>query len=136
VAGNHNFRDKAVDRYRHRYFRKGKYIYDKIGELGCVGCGRCVRSCTASIANPLAVFNELALARGQGGRSALGAVGIILTVAAPGAPKHGYPKIIIKLVSIIMHDAVWTAGATRGGHSTTFIQSHRPSLSIMGTRPL
>lgn len=59
VAGNHNFRPKALDRYRHRYFRKGKYIYDKIGELGCVGCGRCVRACTANIANPLAVFNAL-----------------------------------------------------------------------------
>ena len=59
VAGNHNFRPKAQDRYRHRYFRKGKYIYDKIGELGCVGCGRCVRACTAGIANPLKVFNEL-----------------------------------------------------------------------------
>jgi len=59
VAGNHNFRPKAQDRYRHRYFRKGKYIYDKIGELGCVGCGRCVRACTAAIANPLKVFNEL-----------------------------------------------------------------------------
>lgn len=59
VAGDHNFRGQAMERYRHRYFRKGKYIFDKIGELGCVGCGRCVRACTASIANPRAVFNEL-----------------------------------------------------------------------------
>jgi ferredoxin len=59
VAGGHNFREKARQRYRHRYFRKGKYIFDKLGELGCVGCGRCVKACTARIANPLAVFNEL-----------------------------------------------------------------------------
>ncbi|MGE4297137.1 MAG: 4Fe-4S dicluster domain-containing protein [Desulfovibrionaceae bacterium] len=59
VAGDHNFRPQAMDRYRHRYFRKGKYIFDKIGELGCVGCGRCVRACTAGIANPMEVFNEL-----------------------------------------------------------------------------
>lgn len=59
VAGDHNFRPQAMDRYRHRYFRKGQYIYDKIGELGCVGCGRCVRACTAGIANPMAVYNEL-----------------------------------------------------------------------------
>jgi sulfhydrogenase subunit beta (sulfur reductase) len=59
VAPDHNFRPQAMDRYRHRYFRKGKYIFDKIGELGCVGCGRCVRACTAGIANPKAVFNEL-----------------------------------------------------------------------------
>ncbi len=59
VAPSHNFRSQALERYRHRYFRKGKYIFDKIGELGCVGCGRCVRACTAGIANPKAVFNEL-----------------------------------------------------------------------------
>lgn len=59
IAGGHNFRSKAWERYRHRYFRKGKYIYDKIGELGCVGCGRCVSACTADIANPMAVFNQL-----------------------------------------------------------------------------
>ncbi len=59
VAGGHNFTPEAKERYRHRYFRKGKYIYDKIGELGCVGCGRCVRACTAGIANPMAVYNEL-----------------------------------------------------------------------------
>lgn len=59
VAGDHNFREHAMERYRHRYFRKGKYIYDKIGELGCVGCGRCVRACTSRIANPKAVYNEL-----------------------------------------------------------------------------
>ena len=59
IAGDHNFRGRPWERYRHRYMRKGKYIYDKIGELGCVGCGRCVRACTAKIANPKAVFNEL-----------------------------------------------------------------------------
>ncbi len=59
VAGGHNFQPEAMDRYRHRYFRKGKYIFDRLGELGCVGCGRCVRACTAGIANPMAVYNEL-----------------------------------------------------------------------------
>jgi ferredoxin len=59
VAGGHNFRAQARDRYRHRYFRKGKYIFDLLGELGCVGCGRCVSACTARIANPKAVFNAL-----------------------------------------------------------------------------
>jgi len=29
--------------------RKGKYIYEKFGELGCVGCGRCIRACVANI---------------------------------------------------------------------------------------
>ncbi|NCC23628.1 MAG: Ni/Fe hydrogenase subunit beta [Deltaproteobacteria bacterium] len=59
IAGGHNFRAKALERYRHRYYRKGKYIYDLVGELGCVGCGRCVRACTAGIANPMEVYNAL-----------------------------------------------------------------------------
>ncbi len=59
IAGGHNFRPTPWERYRHRYMRKGKYIYDKIGELGCVGCGRCVRACTARIANPKEVFQEI-----------------------------------------------------------------------------
>lgn len=59
VAGNHNFRSKRSARYRHRYYRKGKYVYDMIGELSCVGCGRCITACTAKIANPAEVFNRL-----------------------------------------------------------------------------
>lgn len=59
VAGDHNFRPHTRERFRHRYYRKGKYIYDKIGQLGCVGCGRCVSGCTSGIADPKAVFNEL-----------------------------------------------------------------------------
>lgn len=59
VAGDHNFRPHTLERYRHRYYRKGKYIYDMIGELGCVGCGRCVGGCTSGIADPKSVFNSL-----------------------------------------------------------------------------
>ncbi len=59
IAGGLNFRPNAWERYRHRYMRKGKYIYDRIGELGCVGCGRCVKACTAKIANPREVFREI-----------------------------------------------------------------------------
>lgn len=49
VAGGENFREARSGRQRHRFMRKGKYIYEKFGELGCVGCGRCVRTCVASI---------------------------------------------------------------------------------------
>ncbi len=59
VAGDHNFRSRKADRYRHRYYRKGKYIPEKIGQTGCVGCGRCVTACVANIANPVEVFNRL-----------------------------------------------------------------------------
>jgi len=60
VAGNHNFRKKREDRFRHRMYRKGKYVPSKIGgEIACVGCGRCVSACTAHIANPVDVYNTI-----------------------------------------------------------------------------
>ncbi|MDY6877207.1 MAG: 4Fe-4S dicluster domain-containing protein [Chloroflexota bacterium] len=49
VAGGENFREARSARQCHRFMRKGKYIYEKFGELGCVGCGRCVRTCVANI---------------------------------------------------------------------------------------
>ncbi len=60
VAGDHNFRAAKSERFRHRYFRKGKYIPEKIGQTGCVGCGRCVSACVAKIANPVEIYNRIA----------------------------------------------------------------------------
>lgn len=60
VAGGENFRGKRPDRYRHRFFRKGVYINKKIGELACVGCGRCSSVCLPDIADPVKVINRLA----------------------------------------------------------------------------
>lgn len=60
VAGDHNFRKKRADRFRHRLYRKGKYVPGKIdGEIACVGCGRCISACTSHIANPVDVYNTL-----------------------------------------------------------------------------
>ncbi|NUM33151.1 MAG: 4Fe-4S dicluster domain-containing protein [Candidatus Brocadiae bacterium] len=59
VAGNHNFRKLAGDRLKHRIFRKGKYIIDKFGMAGCVGCGRCSQACVANIASPVDIVQEL-----------------------------------------------------------------------------
>ena len=58
VAGGENFRQARSARQRHRFMRKGKYIYDKVGELGCVGCGRCVRACLVHI-NIVDGFNAI-----------------------------------------------------------------------------
>ena len=49
VAGGENFREHRASRLRHRMFRKGKYINERTGKLGCVGCGRCSRHCVANI---------------------------------------------------------------------------------------
>jgi ferredoxin len=60
VAGNHDFRKNRADRFRHRMYRKAKYVPFKIGgEMACVGCGRCVAACLPDIANPVAVYNRL-----------------------------------------------------------------------------
>lgn len=58
VAGNENFREHQADRLRHRFMRKGRYLMEKYGELGCTGCGRCARSCLVDI-SPVNVFNDL-----------------------------------------------------------------------------
>ncbi len=61
VAGKINFRKDPAARYRHRYYRKGKFVPAKIGgQIACVGCGRCITACVANIANPVEVFNRLA----------------------------------------------------------------------------
>jgi ferredoxin len=58
VAGGENFRRNRSERLRHRCLRKGKYIQEKFGRPGCVGCGRCIRACTADI-SILEIFNQL-----------------------------------------------------------------------------
>jgi len=58
VAGGENFREHQSARLRHRFMRKGRYLLEKYGELGCTGCGRCARSCLVHI-SPVNVFNDL-----------------------------------------------------------------------------
>jgi NAD-dependent dihydropyrimidine dehydrogenase PreA subunit len=60
VAPDHEFRCKRSDRFRHRLYRKGKYVPSKIGgQVACVGCGRCIGACLPDIANPVTVYNKL-----------------------------------------------------------------------------
>jgi ferredoxin len=60
VAGDHDFRKARGDRFRHRLYRKAKYVPAKIGgQIACVGCGRCVSACLPDIANPVKVYNRL-----------------------------------------------------------------------------
>lgn len=59
VAGGENFRETRAERYRHRYMRKGKYIYERYGDIACVGCGRCTSHCVPDIADPIDVYDGL-----------------------------------------------------------------------------
>jgi len=62
VAGGENFRERRSDRLRHRFFRKGKYILEDYGRMGCVGCGRCDRVCVAKISS-VETYNQIAGSR-------------------------------------------------------------------------
>ena len=59
VASGENFRSTRPTRYRHRYFKKGKYLFDRFGFISCVGCGRCSSNCLPDIANPVSLFNDM-----------------------------------------------------------------------------
>ncbi|UCE59718.1 MAG: 4Fe-4S dicluster domain-containing protein [Phycisphaerales bacterium] len=59
VAGDHNFRAKAAARLRHRIYRKAKWVKEREGVAGCVGCARCDRACTAKISS-VEIYNQLA----------------------------------------------------------------------------
>jgi len=59
VASGEDFRPTKPARYRHRYFKKGKYLFDRFGFVSCVGCGRCSSNCLPDIANPVKLFNEM-----------------------------------------------------------------------------
>jgi sulfhydrogenase subunit beta (sulfur reductase) len=48
-ASGHNPRQTARSRYRNRVMDKFKYTVDMVGEVSCVGCGRCVVECPAGI---------------------------------------------------------------------------------------
>jgi ferredoxin len=59
VATGENFREDGTARLRHRLHRKGKYMLERYGVLGCVGCGRCVSACLPDIASPVEVYNTM-----------------------------------------------------------------------------
>jgi ferredoxin len=51
--------EERRDRYRHRFYRKWAYLFGKLDEPACVGCGRCSSVCLPDIADPVKVFNSL-----------------------------------------------------------------------------
>ncbi|MBI5000880.1 MAG: 4Fe-4S dicluster domain-containing protein [Euryarchaeota archaeon] len=59
IGSGEVFRDDILDRYRHRFHRKGRYLPDRLGFVACVGCGRCASQCVPDIADPVNLINML-----------------------------------------------------------------------------
>jgi sulfhydrogenase subunit beta (sulfur reductase) len=49
MAGGHNPRPGRKERVRQRFLHKLQYYPEIYGELACVGCGRCLRSCPVNL---------------------------------------------------------------------------------------
>ncbi len=49
VAGGHNFRPTMPSRVRFRIYHKFRAEPEQINQIGCIGCGRCTRTCPADI---------------------------------------------------------------------------------------
>jgi sulfhydrogenase subunit beta (sulfur reductase) len=49
VAGGRDFRPTRAQQLRYRIFRKGKYMPERYGMVGCTGCGRCATHCPTRI---------------------------------------------------------------------------------------
>lgn len=64
-GSGHNPRLDPAKRYRNRLMDKFKYTVDMVGEVSCVGCGRCVRVCPAGIDIRQAVLEVLKAAEGE-----------------------------------------------------------------------
>jgi ferredoxin len=49
MAGGHNPRPTKKERLRNRYLHKLAYFDERYGKTLCVGCGRCISKCPASL---------------------------------------------------------------------------------------
>ncbi len=58
LAGGKIVRRTPQERFKFRFFHKFLFIRERYGVFGCVGCGRCVSSCSSHI-HPLDVLSEV-----------------------------------------------------------------------------
>jgi ferredoxin len=48
-ASGYNPREKKRERFKQRIMHKFYYLKERLGEFGCVGCGRCIKFCPVGI---------------------------------------------------------------------------------------
>ena len=58
VTGNHVFRKKREERFKHRIYHQLEYFKEKNGVNLCVGCGRCIEACPTRI-DFVQILNEM-----------------------------------------------------------------------------
>jgi sulfhydrogenase subunit beta (sulfur reductase) len=58
IAGDHVFREKREERFKHRIYHQLDYFKDKHGFNLCVGCGRCISGCPTRI-DFVKIINEM-----------------------------------------------------------------------------
>jgi ferredoxin len=58
VAGDHIFRDKREDRFKHRIYHQLQYFKERYNIQMCVGCGRCITHCPTEI-DFVQIINEM-----------------------------------------------------------------------------
>ena len=125
VAGGENFRPTKASRFRHRMLRKGKYILERYGRLGCVGCGRCGIACLTDIASPAETFNAIA-ARDQEMRQAARA-------AAAGATEAYVPEAVTvaRIETLAAREKLFVLEPC-GGTKTTHLPGQFVMVSVAG----
>ncbi len=102
VAGGENFRHGKAARFRHRIFRKGKYVLERYGMVGCVGCGRCISACLPEIASPVEAFNTIAQrAKAKSARRLIGKVTPQSDLYAP------QPAKLVRVESLAANEKVF-----------------------------
>jgi len=128
VATGENFRHDKASRFRHRIFRKGRYILERYGKFGCVGCGRCATACLADIASPLEAFNAIV----ESAEAKEAAIRIVREVRAETELYVPRPAELVRVSELTPREKVFEFrfkdGKSLGHRPGQFVE-----VSVMGT---
>jgi len=121
VATGENFRHDKASRFRHRIFRKGKYVLERYGRVGCVGCGRCSIACLPEIASPVETFNAIA----ESTRAKEAAIRVIREASTEADLYTPRPAELVKVETLTPNEKVFNFRLTDGTEL-----GHRPGQFV------